>query len=338
MILEGLVPQIIFSDIDGTVVHYEKDMHSQGYTLESTGVDSQGRETAVFSHVSGRNVRCLKVPSLTLGGGFISEATLSLVDVLRDEFGVYFVLMTGARTSTMLMRRASATLPKTEFDVCEGGGSMWRRQSCDDKQDVPHMVEWSRQFEPLCGPPQDEDAEFRQGALWDIYRTLIEDGFALDAKSFSTSFLVLVSESPRVKSGHMSVDEAQFYLRNRFGNTTDLGGKGFWYVTNLGKGQVICSGSGKHEAMKFILETLKIEHPKLSAIALFDDENDLEFAAMCGAGFLPSIAHEVVLPIVNKINDECGQIRFAPLDVEGPLATEQALGLIIQRCKQIPSK
>lgn len=53
---------------------------------------------------------CIALPSLTSGPGYISVATLRLVHAIRTLGGCDFVLITGARSSTYLMRRRSGEL------------------------------------------------------------------------------------------------------------------------------------------------------------------------------------------------------------------------------------
>lgn len=341
----------ILSDIDGTIVHYDnKLMPAQGYELIKTvegGKDDPQygvRDAGYFLHKpSGKEVKCWKVPSLTLGGGYISVRTLELIDQLRLEHGIHFVLMTGARTSTMLMRRYSGTLPTTIFDVCEGGGKIWRRDTNRPySHEVPVDTEWSSQFEAACGPwdQLDTDASTRVGVLWNIYRALSAEGYHLDAKSFSTSFLVDLAKSRAclpVQSGGegKAIDIVEANLKERFAKGEfDDGDCHFWYVTNLGKGQVCAKGSGKHAATQYILTSLGVEAS--TAVALFDDENDLEFAAMCGAGFIPSVAHGSVVPAVNALNETKGHNAWLRTPVDGPLGTEAALEAILRKTQQNP--
>ena len=337
----------IFSDIDGTIVHYDnKLMPAQGYELLRTVADGSDdpqygvREAGYFLHrPTGREVKCWRVPSLTLGGGYISARTLELLDELREVHGVHFVLLTGARTSTMLMRRHSHTLPLTAFDVCEGGGKMWRRDAGpNDAPNVEADAQWSGRFEALCGPAGQLDGppHERVGGLWDIYRALSAEGYALDAKSFSTSFLVDLAKSraclPLADGGEgRCVDEVEATIKSRFAAGGFGDGKSFWYVTNLGKGQVVAAGSGKHEATAYICAQLGVSSAE--CVALFDDENDLEFADMCGAGFVPSVAHGAVVPVMAKTNASRGHAAFLRTPIDGPLGSDAALEAILRRVR-----
>lgn len=342
----------IFSDIDGTVVHYEKTMTKQGYVmLKNSGEvntnpsdvtdcvtelirDNVAVEQVVWLHQPSQT-RCptLKVPSLTLGGGYMSVATLDLIDVLRQEHGVAFVLMTGARTSTLLMRRRSATLPTTDYDVCEGGGKLWDRQGKKPLEEAPLDEKWSSNFVPTCGPMEqlDSDPLTRVGALWDVFRILHNEGFKLDAKSFSTSFLVDLSKSTCVEKGEKSLAEAETYLKNKF-VAEDFAGKfNVTYITNLGKGQVCPVGCNKRTAAEYILSEKLGNIERRECVALFDDENDLEFANLCGAGFIPSVAHaSVIEALTKKASNVEGESKWIRTPIEGPLGTDFALKSVLE--------
>lgn len=346
----------IFSDIDGTVVHYEKTMKAQGYVMldtsgevnTSSSVDScivQGVRSGVavervqWLHVpSGTRLWCLKVPSLTLGGGYISEATLGMADELRIAYGVPFILMTGARTSTMLMRRKSATLPTTEYDICEGGGKLWRRNGAPPLADAELDEGWTQQFAAVTGPMEQLDSEpsTRIGPLWDVFRILDADGFHLDAKSFSTSFLVDVSKSSLVASGQCSTAEAEIYLKRKFESDDFARRFHVTYITNLGKGQVCPVGCNKQAAMLHVAHALCIDTS--SCVALFDDENDLEFAKLCGAGFIPSVAHASVIAALSALEDSSAVCRWTRPPIEGPLGTDYALAQCIAFKKEKMSR
>eukprot|EP00758_Cryptobia_borreli_P002812 Tbor_TRINITY_DN3305_c0_g1::TRINITY_DN3305_c0_g1_i1::g.23453::m.23453 len=407
------VPKVIFSDIDGTIVHYEKNLSSQGYRLVREILDGSGdheglnRGVAVFNHPSRRrrclrksnvekydignvtgsedeyeyeDIKCWKVPSLTLGGGFISLRTFELVNQLREEYGVQFVLLTGARTSTMMMRRRSETLPKTAYDVWEGGSKISDRRSLfgvdhshENNDYIPVNEEWSAQFEILCGSSTqlESDPLKREGPMWDIYRQLHNEGYVLDAKSFSASFMVLVDKCEVVMSGKQTIEEMEADMKRRFSPPDgEFSNKGFIYLTNLSKGQIVPEKSGKHNAANYILKKLfcpvssdakeinnkedddsTLREAWAASIALFDDENDLEFAGLCGAGFIPSVAHPSVIQAIEKYNNkrrsekrvENGDTSykssvsdcFVRTSVDGLLGTEEALEAILHYCQVV---
>lgn len=356
-VLDGLTDvEAIFSDMDGTLVHYEWAMQGQGYqmlnidgspsasyaptehnTLKITrcGVEM---ERVVFLHVpTGTKVPCVKVPSLTLGGGYVSLTTLELAEELRCRFGVYIVLMTGARTSTMLMRRQSGTIPIVDYDVCEGGGKVWEVFGRPTLEAPTLSPSWTAQFAATTGPPDqlDSDPVSRQGPLWDVYRMLHKEGYYLDAKSFSTSFLVDLGKSEVVTSGKLTVLEAEQSIKDKFSQsvTRDFN---VTYISNLGKGQVCPVGCNKRTAMEYLAKTMNIaitqregETYLPTSIAMFDDENDLEFARRCGAGFIPSVAHASVLETIADATRNGDVLRWHRTAIEGPLGTDAALREIV---------
>ena len=65
--------------------------------------------------------RCRLLPTSTMGAGAISEETIALVDALRAE-GVKFVIITGARTTTLHERMP--LLCKADAVACETGSKI----------------------------------------------------------------------------------------------------------------------------------------------------------------------------------------------------------------------
>lgn len=407
----------IFSDIDGTVVHYKASLLSLGYEMVATtaaGDTSASIESGdirpnlapcpsvVWRHrESGRSVHCLEVPSATLGGGYISRGTLKLVDDLR-RLGVAFVLMTGARTSTFLSRLLSHTLPICDYGVCEGGGRIWRLSevvsmtdgvapisatpTTDGDGDLHVPVAFTQRTVASTGTPRDLDqlgvckltldtpwldsmstsaGNWRQqlamdpasrvGRLWDVYRDLqalsarsAADGASaptwdhlvlkLDALSFATAFLVDVRPPPQSAKGCSSTEAAEAALKERFSRLYEPK-YGCTVVMNLGKGHVAPAGSSKQSVTSHIC-ALERWDPRIHCAALFDDENDLEFAKLCGlGGYLPTIAHiNVVAALVERNAPTGGQTHgsghWHRPAVEGLLGTEEALTALLQRARE----
>ncbi|KAH9584212.1 hypothetical protein LSM04_003914 [Trypanosoma melophagium] len=187
----------------------------------------------------------------------------------------------------------------------------------------------------------------KTGTLWDVCALVREDGFTVDDVDMTTSFLIDIPRSPAVVCGSRftTAAEAERYLAAQFHSlwgpkyNVDM-------CVNLNKGQVHAAGCGKKEVMTYILEESEVsflssqrqeekeekknkkgrkEPPvKRDAVALFDDCNDIPFAMECGAGLLPSVAHEELL--LHKAENHYNWFR-TPHD--GPLGTEWALQQIL---------
>lgn len=338
----AFMPRItsIFSDIDGTIVHYDKTLKGQGYALLAADDPASAAAlagipnpwslpTSVWRHeATNTAVPCFHVPSLTLGGGYISCRTLHLVDVLRSH-GVAYVLMTGARTSTLLARRKSGSLPTADFDVGEGGGKIWARDGAAPDVAVAVDAAWSARFAHVTGPIEqlDDDPAVRRGPLWQCFQELRAQGYHLDCVSMSTSFLVDLGKSAVVTSKPATVEEAERALKQAFDD--DYSHRfNVTYITNLGKGQVCATGCGKRTVMDYVLCLRGLV--AVEAVAFFDDENDLAFAAQCGGGFLPSVAHSSVTVKLQE-KQRLGEANWFRPTIDGLLGTDEGLTQVLNR-------
>ena len=180
------LPRIIFSDLDGTLVHFERHFRAHG-EVRDTDV---ARGTATYvCRTSGAQRPCRLLPTSTMGAGLLSERTCELVDALRER-GVLFVFISGARKSTMLQRLP--LLPAADFAVAETGGRMYalggrREAPSADRLDT----EWTAQIEAQVGPIEAvPGAEHRAGALWDWCRELQGRGMRCDTRSYTCCFRV----------------------------------------------------------------------------------------------------------------------------------------------------
>jgi len=187
----------VFSDLDGTLVHYPKK------------IPKGERGNAI-----------LKVPPSATGmRGVISSKTLSLIQDIRKK-GAKFVLVSGMRTSTFLNRLPY--LPRADAYCTEGGGRIFYPVEQDEKDFVVQPekydgctpedlepfslvedMEWRREMETITGkyglsdlkelaanpskvPPLNE----RDGLLWDYARLLTSKGYKIDATGYSACFRV----------------------------------------------------------------------------------------------------------------------------------------------------
>jgi hydroxymethylpyrimidine pyrophosphatase-like HAD family hydrolase len=339
----------VFSDIDGTLVHYRGKLELLGYSYlgpvdppRTHAVSSEA--VHVFRHdATLREVECIPVYSATLGGGFCSLRTIELVAQLREQ-GVKFVVISGARTSTLLKRWHSKAIPACDYYVGEGGGRIWAGDT------GAHDDAWIDQFQSIIGPWRDQldtPPEARVGPLWDCYRRIAaEESLApnsgrpkMDADSFSTSFMVDVrgDATKHVTLGMAEISDIEATLREmtrdvfepEFGATMSV---------NLGKAQFNPIGVDKCTAMSYLCRKHGItlrngagapapsSGKPLVAAALFDDDNDITFASACDLGYVPSIAHPVVPEHLVKMGPS-----FERVPVEGLLGTEYALDRLLER-------
>ena len=144
--------KIVFSDIDGSLVHYDKS-YDNDQQQELNGVDD--------------NKLIFLPPSATGLQGVISSQTLQLCQKLRLEKNVKLVLITGARTSTLLNRLPY--LPKADVYVSEGGGRIFYPTNVDnccivsDEEFVYKPVQYSgSKEEDLQSFSLVEDMEWRE--------------------------------------------------------------------------------------------------------------------------------------------------------------------------------
>ena len=111
--------RVVFSDIDGTLVHYPdiQDKYGKAQPCEDS------RYQIYIPHDLGADDEphmLLKLPQSATGlQGVISLDTLSMVQHLRNN-GHRFVLVTGARTRTAIQRMPY--LPMVDAFVMENGG------------------------------------------------------------------------------------------------------------------------------------------------------------------------------------------------------------------------
>lgn len=195
--------RVVFSDVDGTLVHYPET------------VDTQKRS-------DGNSIVALP-PSSTGMRGIISSRTLSQCQKIRHGSKTSLVIISGMRTSTLLKRLPY--LPRADAYCCEAGGRIFYPIQIDEHFDgviiKPHpydgvlekdltafgLVEdltWRSRMERPQAAGSDGyvgvdlraskgdpiHVSKREGLLWSFARSLIAKGFALDTKGYSSCFRV----------------------------------------------------------------------------------------------------------------------------------------------------
>ncbi len=110
--------KIVFSDLDGTLIHYPAQDDDE----------------------SSKKAKLLEFPKSSTGlVGVISAKTLSLVDEIRNQNNVKFVLISGMRTSTLLQRLPY--LPRADAYCSENGGRIFYPvEGREDDQDETKRI------------------------------------------------------------------------------------------------------------------------------------------------------------------------------------------------------
>jgi hypothetical protein len=235
---------IVFSDIDGTILHYPDEKSSCAVEQEPGN-------------------RLLELPPSSTGMvGVLSSRTLVQCRELR-RLGVKFVLISGMRSSTLMKRLPF--LPKADAYCCEAGGRIFvpsssgykvtpvRFDGADEEDLKPFFLredmEWRSGMEEITAAGKDgfvginhndqqEETEIplsiRQGALWQHASLLMEQGLVLDTKGYATCFRV-----NRKQQTSESLFEL-FLMKHAVACPPE-----FSSSTNLGCVDVYPSGSGK---------------------------------------------------------------------------------------------
>ncbi|PXF41569.1 hypothetical protein BWQ96_08714 [Gracilariopsis chorda] len=303
---------VLFSDLDGTLVHYPKEFLHYADIIEEVAATDNTPETATIRyHETNESRTCVVLSSMTGGKAYLSLRTNELISTLRD-MDVLFVIITGARSSTYVGRRDY--LPEADYEFFENGG----RKIAEGKLDAT----WSDQFKEQVGEIADRTSlspdmpppEQRQGTLWGLYKELLDDGWKLDGRKYTTNFRVDVAKSEgkhtRDLNAIVETKCAPLSLASSY---------------NLGKADLYPAQSGKANAARHILQLRQIDSK--DAVALFDDDNDIELGSLCGRGFLPGVTHDSVLEALKKHPEWRVSKRM------GFLGTEEALEKIIElRC------
>jgi len=303
--ISGSPLRAIFSDIDGTLVHYAKDFEKHGVRLVTSDEEAL---TAIVEGPGGDRRACRLLPSATMGPACVSERTIELVDSIRSH-GVLFGVVTAARKSTMLKRWP--LLPECDVRVCEAGSRIWVGDRLDE--------EYATRFESVCGPidREVEGAETRPEPLWRFYRQLRDEipGLELDAKSYFGMFRARTR-------GNIAVDSA---LRAKIESAlpADIS-----WATNLGHFDFYPSAAGKGEAVVYLQKKFGITRSETAC--LFDDDNDLPMAKQCGIQMLPGLTSESVEAAAARHPSW----QIAEAAGQGVFAIEECLEAILQRVKE----
>lgn len=318
--------RVIFSDVDGTLVHYPS----------VPGDKPQ-------DHI-------LKLPPSATGmQGIISTDTLVKCQQLRKG-GRKLVLISGMRTSTLLKR--IPFLPRADAYCCEAGGRIFYPSNPDEKGDSSVAVgsfelesfegadksvltpfeliednDWRNRIQEAAGPDGYASVPYldRKGLLWDFARTLTDKGFVLDTTGYSSCFRV---NRKQQRDGMEEAFEALLSgsIEHPLGLATS---------TNLGCIDYYPIESGKKNCCIYLGKRFcEIESDlvlKNHAVCLCDDDNDLEMALACSHAYIPDVSSASMAQVIER-----NPVKFTVTggltgDFTGTAATDKALDILLER-------
>lgn len=347
--------QIVFSDLDGTLIHYPKEP-----------VDAELEKL----------YRLVQLPPSSTGMvGYLSQDTFRLCREIRAQ-GIKLVFVSGMRYTTLVKRLPY--LPRADAYCCEGGGRIFyssrtTADTADDKDEKTSLLvtlavgddkiqetfwlkedlEWRRRMQELVGPDghnNHQPVSARRGLLWNHARHLQSLGYTVDASGYSTCFRV--NQKHQDKSVVDFDNVSNVLVPPQLASTTNLGcvdfypavsGKKNWYV-DTGFGRIIYSVvclllflfgllltlSFGYSCLYLAASLLAFDNPIKQSVCICDDDNDLEMALACSHAFIPSISSSSMASTMKRHDDHFTDTRVAG-DRIGTLATENALGMILER-------
>ena len=271
--------KLIFSDIDGTLVHIADDALQHWGRLSEDGLS--------FTTTEGQEIEVRPLPPSSTGTlAFISERTLQLVAKIRQQ-GHLFVLISGARSSTVLERLPF--LPAADAYVTENGGRIFVPAPSHSALTATPIVEdlqWRGIHVAAPVVLESVPPSQRPGTLWDLFRKLEREGWTCDANKYSTDFRVSVKKSQGKTEADLRlvIDALPTNLACSF---------------NLGSADFYPATSGKDKAAKYLMKALG-QFDKDSTVSMGDDDNDLALAKVVGHTYIPGFTAESVRTAVQE--------------------------------------
>jgi len=261
----AMSPKLIFSDIDGTLVHIADDK------LQRYGTLSEDGRVFHLAEDSTGPVAVRPLPVSSTGTvAFISEKTLKLVAELRKK-GHIFVLISGARSSTFMERLPY--LPAADAYVMENGGRIFLpSHPSNTAAPIVEDLVWRQHHVAAPIVLESVAPQERPGALWELYKKLQQEGWACDANKYSTDFRVSLKKS----HGKTAADLEKVILNLPSQLTSSF---------NLGSADFYPSTSGKDKAAQYLMS--KFGFSKEESISMGDDDNDLALASVVGHTYIP---------------------------------------------------
>ena len=301
-----MTKKLIFSDVDGTLVHIDDESLKRFGTLSEDG--------RTFESVEGATVAVRPLPPSSTGTqAFISEKTLQLVADIRRS-GHLFVLISGARSSTFMERLPY--LPAADAYVMENGGRIFLPSNSEMPTAAPIVEDLNWRQKHVAAPmvleavPPSE----RPGVLWELYNRLQKEGWACDANKYSTDFRVSLKKS-RGKTA-ADLDKIIANLPPQLTSSFNLGSADFYP-----------SSSGKDKAAEYLMT--KFVFSKADSISMGDDDNDLALARIVGHTYVPGFTSDSMRNAV-----AASPLAFTVASSGAFLGTHE----VLERIQEIPSR
>lgn len=295
----------IFSDLDGTLVHFPAWFEEHGSKIVSRDADAK---RAICESPTGETRECRLLPSSTMGDGLVSERSAELVQQLRDE-GILFVIVTAARKSTLMERWP--LLPTSDVYCCETGSRVYLQDGSLD-------ADWVARFEHICGPLERElDVDSRPEPLWQFFRLLREKvaGLKCDSRSYYGCFRVDTKGDDTIDAALRACIDAELP-------------EGVDWAMNLGKYDFYPRASGKGNVVAYLQEKFGVTPDECAC--LFDDDNDLPMAQRCGTHLLPGLTSDSVA----RAAMEHPEWQVASRSGQGVFAIEECLEQLLERVRR----
>lgn len=349
--------KIIFSDIDGSLIHYPKHFDETQQQL-----DDDNKILAL-------------PPSATGMRGIISSKTLATCRDLRIKKGVKLVLVTGARTSTLLNRLPY--LPKADAYCTEAGGRIFYPTDIDccneeiaqsqftytpveysgaaaDSEDLKPFglqedLTWRKRMEmggagtesfagnEVLSNRCDESDEVECMIDYDSVEgfPFVEDEVPITQRQghlweFANRLVeedgfVLDTKSYstcfRVNKKHQQNDKFDALLAGEIAYPEATIGKS----TNLGCIDFFPAVSGKQNCCQYLANELGFSLAT-NSVCICDDDNDVEMALACSHSYIPTLTSESMVDTLRK-NKSDFTLTFGA-DIHSTAATEAALNSI----------
>ena len=272
-----MAEKLIFSDVDGTLVHIADDALQRWGRLSEDG--------GSFTTHDGLEIKVRALPPSSTGmQAFISERTLHLVSLIRQA-GHRFVLISGARSSTFLERLPY--LPAADAYVMENGGRIFMPAGNSALTAAPIIedLEWRGLHDAAPMVLESVPPSKRPGALWDFFRKLAGEGWTCDAHRYLTEFRVSLQKSP--SKAEADLQNVIHSLRPELACSFNLGSADFYPAT-----------SGKDKAAEYLMKVWGFGSE--STLSMGDDDNDLALAKLVGHTYIPGFTAESVRAAVQE--------------------------------------